>query len=311
MTVFPSADFLPMISIFRNILTAFLALCLPAWSGEISAASHEEQVKLAHDVRAIFEAKCVDCHGPELARPKGKFGHVLDLKRMADNPDYVVRGNAEKSELFIMVRDDEMPGSDANVPPLTADEKATVKRWIEVGAPHGLPPGSEKTSLVAAADATPAASTVVMPTWKRALRWVGRFHPVSTHFPVALMLVAVFAEGLAWWTRRDSWMQTVRFLVVLGALGAVAAASLGWVNAAFSAYGTGKNAPILGFHRWLGTFTAVWCVVCAVLVIISECREGSPERQRFRGALLIGGVLISISGFLGSALIYGLDHYRW
>ena len=41
----------------------------------------------AQQVHDIFEAKCLDCHGPELPRPKGKFGYVLDLKRVAENPE--------------------------------------------------------------------------------------------------------------------------------------------------------------------------------------------------------------------------------
>jgi uncharacterized membrane protein len=102
----------------------------------------------------------------------------------------------------------------------------------------------------------------------------------------------------------------VRFLVVLAALGAISAAVLGWINAYFASY-VGQAAPILKWHRWLGTGTAVWAVVCAGLVIINDCREGSSERQRFRGALLLGAALVGISGFLGSALIYGLDHYAW
>jgi hypothetical protein len=44
---------------------------------------------------------------------------VLDLKRVAENPDYIIAGEPEKSELYTMVRDDEMPGDDAKVPPLT------------------------------------------------------------------------------------------------------------------------------------------------------------------------------------------------
>jgi uncharacterized membrane protein len=271
-----------------------------------AAPTKEEKLKIAHDVYDIFERKCLDCHGPELPRPKGKFGHVLDLKRVADNPEYVVRGDPGKSDLYIMVRDDEMPGEDASVPPLTPAEKEIVRRWVEIGAPHELP-GAEKEQL-----STSMADVVSpeMPTWKRAIRWVGRFHPVSTHFPVALMYVAVLAEAFAWWTRRESWLQTVRFLVVLGALGALTAAGLGWINASFTSY-VGSSVAILKWHRWLGTFTALWTVVCAVLVVIAECREGTPERQRFRGALLVGAVLVGISGFLGSALIYGLDHYSW
>ncbi|MEQ1860083.1 MAG: DUF2231 domain-containing protein [Chthoniobacteraceae bacterium] len=271
----------------------------------IPAVPKDEQLRLAQQVRDIFEAKCLDCHGPELPRPKGKFGYVLDLKRMADNADYVTRGDPEKSELYLMVRDDEMPGEDANVPPLTPEEKDIVKRWVEIGAPGELPAEKEAPAVTVSETAG-----IEMPTWKRLIRWIGRFHPVSTHFPVGLMMIAVVAEGLAWWTRRESWMQTVRFLVIFGALGALAAAGLGWVNASFTSY-VGSSASILKWHRWLGTFTALWTVACAALSVMSECREGSPERQRFRGTLLVGATLVSVTGFLGSALIYGLDHYAW
>jgi uncharacterized membrane protein len=269
-------------------------------------ATKEERLKITQEVHNVFEAKCIECHGPELPRPKGKFGHILDLKRVADNSEYIVRGEPEKSDLYIMVRDGDMPGEDASVPPLTAEEKEVVRRWIEIGAPHELPGTDKEQPAVSTAEI----STPEMPLWKRTIRWIGRFHPVSTHFPVALMCVAVLAEALAWWTKREAWLQTVRFLVVLGAMGALVAASLGWVNASFTSY-VGSSVAILKWHRWLGTFTALWTVLCAVLAVIAECHEGSPERQRFRGALFVGAALVGISGFLGSALIYGLDHYSW
>jgi uncharacterized membrane protein len=295
----------------RHYITCAILLLWALGSARAATAtkplSRTDQSLLAQEVRGLFEAKCLDCHGPELPRPKGKFGYVLDLKRVGDNPDYVVRGNPEKSELYAMVRDDEMPGEDAKVPPLTTDEKELVKRWVAAGAPYKLPATIVKEAPASSLADKPAAS---MPTWKRSIRWLGRFHPVSTHFPVALMYVAVLAEGFAWWSRRESWMQTVRFLVILGALGAIAAASLGWINAAFTSY-VGSSATVLKYHRWLGTFTAAWTLVCAGLAVAAECKEGTPDRQRFRGALLVGGLLVGVSGFLGSALIYGLDHYSW
>jgi uncharacterized membrane protein/mono/diheme cytochrome c family protein len=289
----------------RRIFLLLLALS-GSLCAQVQPATKEEQVRVAQRVREIFDAKCVDCHGPELPRPKGKFGYVLDLQRMADNPDYVLRGDPEKSELYIMVRDDEMPGEDAPVPALTPEEKDIVKRWVEIGAPGELP-----TPIV-----EPAPSVVVAgsekadPLWRRALRWVGKLHPVSTHFPVGLMMAAVLAEALGWWTRRETWLLTVRFLVTCAALGGLGAATLGWVNAYFSSYSKEVGA-LLWWHRWLGTGTALWAVLCMVLVFIDSCAEGTKARQRFRGALLVGAALVGISGFLGSALIYGLDHYAW
>ena len=298
-----------MIRFFPCVLSLLLFFAAgTSRAATIQPASKDEQLKVAMQVRDIFFASCLDCHGPELPRPKGKFGYVLDLKRMADNPDYVVRGNPDESEMYKMIKNDEMPGEDANVPQLTPEQKDIVKRWVEIGAPHELPAGAlEKEPVPASSAEAPAAS---MPVGKRAFRLIGKFHPVSTHFPVALMMVAVLAESLAWWTRRDSWLQTVRFLVIVGALGAVSAAVLGWINASFQNY-VGQGATTLLWHRWLGTFAALWCVLCASLVVLSECREGSPERQRFRGTLLVGAALIGAAGFLGSALIYGLDHYSW
>ena len=272
------------------------------------ALPKDEQVKLTAEVRAIFEAKCLDCHGPELPRPKGKFGYVLDLKRVAANPKYVVPGHPEKSDLYDLVFHDDMPGEDANVPALTKDEKEKVRCWIEIGAPDELPPGAGKETSAEAAVAKPL--PLAQPLWKRTLKWIGKFHPVSTHFPVALMMVAVLAEAIGWWTQRETWMQTVRFLVVLAALGGLAAAGLGWMNAYFSSYDSAPGA-LLWWHRWIGSATAVWALICAALACGAPCAEGSMERRCFRGALLLGAALVAVSGFLGSALIYGLDHYAW
>ena len=186
------------------------------------------------------------------------------------------------------------------------EEKETVRRWVEMGAPAD--PAAVPDTQAPAAAILPAKT--VQPFWQQALRWIGKFHPVTTHFPVALMMVAVLAEGLAWWTRRESWSHTVRFLVVLAALGALSAGVLGWVNAYFSSYSKATGA-LLWWHRWFGTATTLWALVCAALSILSPCAEGTPERQRFRGALVLGAALVSVTGFLGSALIYGLEHYAW
>lgn len=296
-----------MREIFRAVLVLTASLLLA--SVDAAELPKAEQIELAQQVHDIFEAKCVDCHGPELPRPKGKFGHVLDLKRVAENPDYVVSGDSEASEIYQMVLTNEMPGEDANVAPLSPEEVDVVKRWIEAGAP-----GELKTPAAAEPQANTATIVETVrppePFWRMGLRWIGKFHPVSTHLPVGLMFAAVLAEMLGWVTRRDSWLQTVRFLVVIAALGGLSAGVLGWINAYFSSYDKAPGA-LLWWHRWLGTGTAVWALVCAAASFMGECREGSFERNRFRVALLVGAMLVGISGFLGSALIYGLDHYSW
>ena len=259
----------------------------------------DDKSALATEVYGIFKAKCADCHGSHLPKPKGKFGYVLDLERVGKNPKYIAPANIEDSELYQMVVHNEMPGEDADVPPLTPAELKTVAAWINAGCP-GVP--ADSVALEA-----PAAIKKPRPFFTRLLAWVGKLHPASTHMPVGLLMAAVLAEAIAWFLKSESWLLVVRFLVVVGALSAPAVATLGWLNAKFGNF----TSTLTEWHRWLGVSTAVWALVCAVLVCSSECKEGSIERTRFRGALLLGALLVSVTGFLGGLLTFGTDHYAW
>jgi uncharacterized membrane protein/mono/diheme cytochrome c family protein len=265
-----------------------------------------ERIRLASAVYRIFEAKCADCHGSHLPKPKGKFGYVLDLERIAANPDYVIPGEPGESEIYLLVKNNEMPGEDSDVPPLTDEEKRVVEQWVRAGAPHELPP-----KVAAGLSGGKQQPEVQPPFFRRTLNWLGKLHPLSTHFPVGLLLSAVLAEALAWSFRRGDWMLLVRFLVVLGALSSVPTVVLGWC-VDFPTVAGSELATVYRFHQILGTATAGWALVCAVLVCVAECEEGSLARRRFRGALLLGAFLIGLVGFLGGALSAGgLDHYKF
>jgi len=291
---------------FHLLLLFLAATGGSALSAPAKPQGNDDRIRLTGEVFRIFEAKCADCHGGHLPKPKGKFGYVLDLKRVGENPEYIVRGDPANSELYQMVKNDEMPGEDADVPALTSEEKKTVESWVLAGAPHELPPAITPPSGLP--ERTPEAQVSFV---RRVVNWVGKFHPVSTHFPVGLLLAAVLAEGLAWWLRRGEWMLLVRFLVVLGALSSVPTVILGWC-ADFPTISGSELATIYRFHQILGTTTCAWALVCAALVCISECDEGSAARRRFRGALLLGAFMIAMVGFLGGTLAAGgLDHYRF
>ena len=257
-----------------------------------------EPSPLATQVHAIFQVKCVECHGPDLLRPKKRFGYVLDLARVAANPKMIVPGKPAQSELYQMLVHNEMPDLKGDSPPLTREEKDIVKSWIEAGAPATV-------SLV-----NPnAAPTLAFR--QRVIRYLGEFHPPTTHFPIALLIVALPAEFMWMLTRKDSWKETVRFCVVLGAAAAVVAATLGWCDAAFSNY-RGTSAQLLAWHRWFGTATAAWAVFVAMLLEFAR-RNGDSLRWRcwFRLILVIGVMLVSVAGYLGASLIYGLHHFAW
>ncbi len=123
-----------------KLLRPFFTALLATMSARGAGVTEDEQMQLAGSVHVIFERKCNECHGSHLKKPDGKFGYVLDLQRMADNLDYIVRGKPAESDLFRMVRDEEMPPDDhPKTPPLTRGEKDLVRRWIAAGATSGLP----------------------------------------------------------------------------------------------------------------------------------------------------------------------------
>src|SRR6185295_4864306 len=122
---------------------------------EVEPASADDKLRTTGQVYKIFEAKCADCHGAHLAKPKGKFGYVLDLARVGKNEKYVVPGNLTDSEMYQMVMHNEMPGEDADVPPLTPEELKTVAHWVMIGAPGQLPPSIANAAAAASADAPP------------------------------------------------------------------------------------------------------------------------------------------------------------
>src|SRR5438093_4194145 len=193
----------------RNHFLALGALAVSlSWPGAAPARD------LAAEVRSVFAAKCAGCHGPDLAKPKGRFGYVLDLARVANNREMVVPGAPDESELWELVRRGEMPPDDSPTGPLTADQKETIRAWIAAGAPA---PAADAPAAATSVDTSPTGASAVTPT----LRRLGRLHVILVHFPIALLIAA--AAGEVWSIRhgRATPASAVHFCVLLGASGSV------------------------------------------------------------------------------------------
>jgi len=94
-------------------------------------------VDFQRDVRPILAEKCVLCHGPDPEVREADLRLDVRASVFADRGGYaaVVPGNADESELYLRITDafDAMPPKDAPHP-LTPDEIALLKRWIDEGA---------------------------------------------------------------------------------------------------------------------------------------------------------------------------------
>lgn len=140
------------------------------------------------------------------------------------------------------------------------------------------------------------------------IRWLGKFHPVTVHFPIALLLVAALTEAIWAVSDKPNFRFTARLCLLLGALGAVGAATLGWFLAGFQFT---DPTWIRTTHRWLGTSTAAWAILTLVLSEWTERHNRVRWVRSYWATLFLGAALVAVTGFFGGAMVYGLDHYRW
>jgi uncharacterized membrane protein/mono/diheme cytochrome c family protein len=282
---------------YRIILGACSALAVSVCYGPASMPASAGERDLAAQVHAVFSAKCAGCHGPNLAKPKGRFGYVLDVGRIAGNPEMVVPSSPDESELWELVRRGEMPPEESPTGPLSIVEKETIHDWIKAGAPAS-------PNVRAAADppeTNPASSSVSRMT--SPLHRLGPFHLIAVHFPIALLIAAAVAEfrSMVYGSRTPT--PAVRFCVLLGSVSAVITASLGWIHAA-NGHGLGAT-EILSLHRWIGTTAAAWSVGT---VLVSERDERRGVRSLwFRVWLFLAALVVAAAGHFGGMLVHGVD----
>lgn len=129
--------------------------------------------------------------------------------------------------------------------------------------------------------------------------FVGRLHPLATHFPIALLLAAALAELLLVARPALGLERTIRFLIAGGAVGAVIAALLGWFAAGWRLE---DRSETLGLHRWNGTVIAGVAVLATWLAFRSQGRTG------LRVVLALLAVALIAQGYLGGEMVLGPNH---
>jgi uncharacterized membrane protein/mono/diheme cytochrome c family protein len=288
-------------------VTTMLACALLLSFGQRAALAGEaaQERDLPAQVRSIFLAKCSECHGRSLSRPRAGL-YLHDLGQLAANPEWVVPREPEKSYLWTLLRDDDMPAKGAKAGPLNQQEKEVVRAWIAAGAP--VPQSSIVPSSGAKSDELPGTAAPAPPLPIRLFPWLGRFHVLVIHFPIALLLAAAFGELITVLRGDQAMRPAVRICVLLGATGALAAAALGWLHADVGGHGSAAGG-ILRLHRWLGTSASL------VAVAIALACEWDHRRGRrsllFRILLFSGAALTALTGHFGGLMVHGHAFLDW
>jgi uncharacterized membrane protein len=138
------------------------------------------------------------------------------------------------------------------------------------------------------------------------MAFIGRLHPLLVHFPIALVIAAVVAEGAAAAGRDRRWHQVAVTNIRAGALFSLLSAFAGWRLA----FGLGMDAmPLLEWHRWVGTAAAGLAVAAAVATHEADGRSPAASTV-FRLVLFGAGALVGVAGHLGGLLVWGAEFLR-
>lgn len=244
--------------------------------------------QLAAGARAVFAAKCVDCHGPDLPHPRSNFGFVTDLARLVSKDGYVVPGRPEDSELWKQVSSGDMPPDGARAGALTRDDLAAINAWIVAGAP--------------APAAKNPPSTLV-----RGVTLLGKAHLLVLHFPVVLLTLAGLAEAKRL-ARHKAGAIEVFPLVCAGAGFGVLAAALGWARALDGYPGPfASPGSTVWLHRWLGTAVGVGAPLLAGVLWRTRGRAQRPILVS--AGVILMGVLVAAAAHFGGLLSHGAHFF--
>jgi len=141
--------------------------------GIVAAQSGPPVRDIGSEARGVFATKCTGCHGSDLAKPECRFGYVLDLKRIAANPELVIPLRPDESELWVLVQRGEMPPADSPQGSLTRSQREIIRTWIAAGAPKASAGAVDSSPSVQSESTTLALTT--------ADRWVGKVHLLRNH----------------------------------------------------------------------------------------------------------------------------------
>ena len=117
------------------------ALAADVDTSKLPAASAKTGVTYATDIKPIFDASCIKCHGEQKPKAKLRLDNLEGIVKGSENGKVVESGNSAKSVLVHNVahlgdEDDFMPPpkNKMGLKKLTDEQIGLIRAWIDQGA---------------------------------------------------------------------------------------------------------------------------------------------------------------------------------
>ncbi len=132
-------------------------------------------------------------------------------------------------------------------------------------------------------------------------QWIGSFHFILLHFPIALIIMTGISEILFAWCQRSIFDYASQFMIIAAAILAIPTALLGLIYSYTNSY-SGLLADFIWWHMWLGISTALFAIFVAFM------RERIGISTVYYISLFILFLLVNITGYLGGGVTFGPYH---
>jgi len=134
-------------------------------------------------------------------------------------------------------------------------------------------------------------------------KFLGRLHPLLVHFPIGLLVVALFMELLTIGGKRKGLREGIYWVVYLGTAFALFSALFGWLLRTQEDY----SGELVDNHQYTGIATAVLALLTTILLRLTV-KAKLPDFKAYRTGLSATVVLLTIAGHLGASLTHS-DNY--
>jgi uncharacterized membrane protein len=136
----------------------------------------------------------------------------------------------------------------------------------------------------------------------------GRFHVLTVHLPIGLLLAAAFIELYGIVRRRPCPSPAAQACLGIGAATAIASSVMGWAHADYFMPAR-SQVDTLFYHRWIGIAAAVVAVITLGLYYVAEKRRGTGAVRVYQLSTLVTAFLITVAGHFGGTLTHGPDYF--
>lgn len=138
-------------------------------------------------------------------------------------------------------------------------------------------------------------------SYNKIIHWLGNFHPIFLHFPIALIAMTVISELLLFWFGNPLFDHASRFMIIAAAITVIPTALFGFAYG-YHAHYEGDLATLFEWHQFSGIFTTLFTIAAATL------RELHSSRRIYYICLTIIFISVNLTAYFGGEMTFGPGH---